>query len=146
MDPIVDLAPGADDNPLAARFADRIRERVRDRPRQARIFRALRGAVLLVAKDTGTALTMRFDHGRLTLHDGTIGIPTVTFLADEAVLLGLGEIPLTRWLGLPIPTGAASRAAWRRWVGRLVGDDLTIYGLLAHPRMVLRVLGLLSDR
>jgi hypothetical protein len=144
--PIIDLAPGAEDNPLAVHLADRIRENLTTRPRKKHDFRALRGSVLVVAQDTGTALTMRFDHGRLTIHDGTVGIPSVTLCGDEEVLLGLSDIGVSRWLGLPavIPrTSPGRRTLWD--VRRAMAEErLKIYGLLAHPRLLLFLLRVLS--
>ena len=44
MEPIVDLAPGADENPLAVSFADRVRENVK-RPDKRGDFREISVAV-----------------------------------------------------------------------------------------------------
>ncbi len=145
MHPIIDLAPGADDNPLASRLADRIRENLESKPKKKSDFRALRGSVLVVAQDTGTALTMRFDHGRLTIHEGTVGIPSVTLLGDEEVLMNLSDVGISRWLGFPavIPRTSSRATLWD--VGRAVAAGrLTIYGLLAHPRFLLFLLRVLS--
>jgi hypothetical protein len=146
VEPIIDLAPGAEDNPLAVRIAERIRRNLADKPKKMADFRALRGSVLMVAQDTGTSLTMRFDHGRLTLHDGTIGIPSATLCGDEEVLLGLSHVGVSRWLGVPamIPRASGDRATlWD--VGRSMAEGrLTIYGLLVHPRLLLFLLRVLS--
>src|SRR4051794_20030929 len=111
MDPIIDLAPGAEDNPLAVELANRIRQNVDGHPQKAADFRALRGSILVVAQDLGESLTLRFDHGRLTVHDGNVGIPWVTFCGDSSVLRGLPDVPLSRWLRLPLVTsgGETSR-------------------------------------
>lgn len=137
MDPILDLAPGADDNPLATEIGERIRAHLTARPRKRADFRALRGTIFMVAQDTGDALTLRFDHGRLTIHDGAIGIPAVTFCADKNVLLRLAAMPLLRWLRIPL-------APWSRLGGPLTRGDLKIYGIITHPRMVFTFLRLLS--
>src|SRR5262245_40053782 len=98
---MIDLAPGADENLLAVHLAGCIRTNLTHQPPKVADFRALRGSVQLVADDTATSVTLRFDLGRLTIHDGLIGIPTVTFCGSQATLLALSEHPLSRWLKLP---------------------------------------------
>lgn len=147
MDSIIDLAPGAEDNPLAVHFGQLIRGNIAHEPARLADFRALRGAVLMVAQDTGVSTTLRFDHGRLTLHDGAIGIPSVTFCGDEAVLLRVSEVAFHRWLKIPV-LGLRDRRAGAplRELARLVArGDLKIYGLAAHPRLILTLLRLLSN-
>ena len=146
MEPIIDLAPGADDNELAVRFATLVRENIRAKPHKRRDFRALRGAVLLVADDTWCSLTMRFDHGRLTIHDGGIGIPTVTFCGGAAALLSLADVPLTPLFRLPLslPFRSEGRATYLHLLSLFGRGDLKIYGLLAHPRLITRLLRVLS--
>lgn len=137
MDPIIDLAPGADENSLAVEFSDRIRSNLARERRKIADFRALRGAILVVAQDTAEAFTLRFDHGRLTVHDGAIGIPAITFCADQAVLRRLHQVPQPRLFRLPL-SGA------RRIMGPVVKGELKIYGLATHPRLVLGFLRVLS--
>ena len=137
MDPIIDLAPGADDNPLAVEVGGRIQAHLTERPRKLTDFRSIRGTILVVAQDTGDSLTLRFDHGRLTIHDGAIGIPAVTFCADKNVLLRLADMPLIRFLRLPV-------RPWSRLISPVAKGELKIYGLVIHPRLVLTFLRLLS--
>ena len=148
MDPTIDLAPGAEDNPLAVRLSEAVRSRLAQSPRTQRDFRAIRGSVLMVAQDVGDAVTLRFDHGRLTIHDGAIGIPSVTFCADASVLAQLEEVPMTRWARLPLGVlgNPAGRRALRELTGSLARGQLKIYGLLSHPRLILRFLRVLSAR
>ena len=146
MDSIVDLAPGAEDNDVAARFAELIRQNLRVKPHKIRDFRALRGAVMLVAQDVWSAATLRFYHGRLTVHDGSIGIPSVTFCGDATALLGLSDVPLTPLFRLPLalPLRDEGSATFRRLMSLMRHGELTIYGLLAHPRLVTRFLRVVS--
>jgi hypothetical protein len=147
MDPIVDLAPGAEENSLAVRFHQLFRDSLKDDARRIADFRALRGSVLTVAQDTGESMTMRFDHGRLTIHDGAIGIPTVTFCGDEEVLLRLPKIAFHRWLKLPMLGVLHRRASvpLRDLAALVARGELKIYGLIAHPRLVLTLLRVLSS-
>ena len=148
MDPIVDLAPGAEDNALALEIADRIRHNLAHSRPKAADFRAMRASVLMVAQDLGESFTLRFDHGRLTVHDGGVGIPSVTFCGDGDALRRLSDFPLTRWLRLPAlgPFAREGRDTWRLLAGMLARGDLKVYGLLAHPRTVVHLLRVLSAR
>lgn len=145
-EPMIDLAPGAESSPLAVRLADLVRGNLRVRPAKQADFRALRGTVLVVSRDTGDSLTMRFDHGRLTIHDGNVGIPTVSLLADTDDLMSIADVPLTRLgrLPLPLPGDPTGRARLAHLVSLVSRNELKIYGLVAHPRLVLRLLRILS--
>lgn len=141
---MIDLAPGAEEHPLGPLFADRIRENVDADPARAAAFRALRGAVQFVPFETGEALTLRFDHGRLTLHDGSVGVPTITFGGPLPLLRRLLDVELQ---GI-VPSGRGKEErnlrTLRQIVARWAGGELEIYGLYAHPRTVVRVLRLLA--
>jgi len=107
----------------------------------------LRGSVLVVAQDTTATLTMRFDHGRLTIHDGTVGIPSITFCGDESVLRRLANMGVHRLIRIPrvfSRTGAERLALWDA-IRAMSEDKLTVYGLFSHPRLCLFLLRILSD-
>jgi len=146
MEPIIDLAPGSEENALAVEIADRIRDNLAHSPHKLVDFRGLRASVLMVAQDLAESFTMRFDLGRLTIHDGSVGIPSVTFCGDADALRRLTDFPLTRWLRLPIggPFAPQGRATWRLLVGLFARGDLKVYGLVAHPRTVFLFLRVLS--
>lgn len=146
MEPLIDLAPGAEDNPLAVHLIGLVRGNLAGDPARVTEFRTIRGSVLVVAQDTGDTLTMRFDHGRLTVHDGAIGVPLVTFCGDDRVLRQLPELTFHRWLKLPtLGVLHPSAGAPTREIAVLVArGDLKIYGLLAHPRLILALLRVLS--
>jgi hypothetical protein len=139
----VALAPGADDNPLATWLAERVVDNVQRSERVQREFYRLRAAVVLVAPDRRLQVTLRFDHGHLTIHDGMIGVPDVTFCADLPILEALTR--LGKGAGSVMPRlGKGRLGAWRAALAELIGGELKIYGLLNHPRLVLRVLRVLS--
>jgi hypothetical protein len=144
--PIIDLAPGAEENPVAVELADIIRRNLSANPRKRADFSALRGSILMVAQDLGEALTLRFDHGRLTIHDGTVGIPSVTFCGDLSALRRLTDFPVTRWLRLPLllPFAHDGRETWRTLTRLFRRGELKVYGLAAHPRTVVFLLRILS--
>lgn len=146
MDPIIDLAPGAEHNPLAARYARTLRDNLRDSPRKVRSFRSIRGAFRIVPFDTGDALTMRFDLGRVTIHDGHVGIPSVTIGGPSEALARLDELPISKLLRLPLPSfrDRVGRRLLKQLSILMLGGELKVYGLWSHPRMLMRVLRILS--
>jgi hypothetical protein len=146
LDPIVDLAPGAEENDLATAFADVLRHNLRTNARAQKSFGAMRATVHFVAVDTTQAVTMRFDHGRVTIHEGNIGIPAITFCGDREAILGLTSVPLSPWLALPIPARPRDWAALRGLYRQLAERKLTIYGFFSHARLVTRVIRILSSR
>ena len=100
--------------------------------------------VQFVPFETGEALTLRFDHGRLTVHEGSVGIPTVTVGGPLEVLLRLPEVELQGIV--PSLRGREERdfTVLRDLGRRLARRELEVYGLVSHPRTVLRVLRLLA--
>jgi hypothetical protein len=146
--PIIDLAPGAEDNPVAVELAAVIRKNIADSPKKLVDFRGLRGSVLMVAQDRGEALTLRFDLGRLTIHDGAVGVPSLTICGDYEALRRLADIPLTPWLRLPgtRPFSRKDPGSFRALLGQYFQGNLKIYGLAAHPRTLVRLLRIFSSR
>jgi hypothetical protein len=141
----VALAPGAEDNALALWLAELVGKNVRHSDLARRSFQALRAAVAMVAPDRGLSATLRFDHGYVTIHDGMLGIPDVTFCGDHHVLLGLGTL-VTGRLGAPLlpPLSWSGISLWRQSAVEVMSGELKIYGLLGQPRLVLRVLRVLG--
>lgn len=143
VEPVVDLAPGAESDPLARLFADLVREGVRD-ARARRDFERLRGAIGVVADDTDSALTLRFDFGRLTVHEGLVGVPTVTIRGSTEDIRALADLPASDWRVVPALASRGGRQALLTVARALRGRRLKIYGLVLHARLVLRLLRVLS--
>lgn len=139
MEPVVDLGPGADRNELARLLVDQIRDNVAGGA-QRREFERLRGSVGVVVDDMGSALTLRFDFGRLIVHDGLVGVPDVTIRGRADEIRALGDLRLDERLHLPLGDPASRRRLLRLVLGR----ELKIYGLLVHGRLVLSLLRILS--
>jgi hypothetical protein len=99
----IELAPGAEDNGLATMLADLVRQNLEAKPHKNGDFIAIHGTVSIVADDAEVALTMRFESGRLTIHDGIVGIPDVTIRGTSDTILALSNMPLMTRLALPIP-------------------------------------------
>ncbi|NUP07886.1 MAG: hypothetical protein HOW73_17710 [Polyangiaceae bacterium] len=170
MEPIVDLAPGAESSILARFFAERVRENVKQ-PKRRLSFFSMKSTIFVVDFDSGQATTLRFDHGRLTLHEGTIGLPSVTIGGPLRALLGLDRIRLADLPGAilgrptavslvdrtetrgstpppsqgPSSTRAQHRADLAEILRLLARGELKIYGLSAHPRTVVRFLRLIRS-
>lgn len=167
MEPLVDIVPLAESSPLARHYADRIRKNLADKSNHRRFF-ALKSTVFLVDFDSGDAVTFRFDHGRLTLHDGTIGMPSVTFGGPLKALMSLDgvsfanlkEVALGRSADPSLvdsddrksnapPASSRRPSAFRERVSLFEVLDLfrrgelKVYGLWRHPRTVSRFLRLI---
>jgi hypothetical protein len=145
LQPVVDLAPGTEKNPLAQMFAELVRSNVGS-AWQRREFERLRGSAAIVADDAGTALTLRFDFGRLTVHEGLVGVPDITILGSISEIEALTNLPFITRFGVPLPRlgDASGRAALSHVVKALRERDLKIYGLVFHARFVVRMLRVLS--
>ncbi len=139
------LTASTEGNPLAHWVHQTIARKLRDEARVRRDFFALRAAVAMVAQDRGLSATLRFDHGYLTIHDAMVGIPDLTLCGDYQSLLGLGDLQLSTWGRLPLPSISRERSApWRQAALELLSGELKVYGLLSNSRTLLRVLRLLA--
>jgi hypothetical protein len=147
MDPIVHLAPGADENGLANMLAGLLRQNMQAKPRKQADFAALHGTVAIVAEDADVALTLRFERGeRLTIHDGIVGIPDVTIRGSSDVILALSNMPLATRLGLPIPNprDRESVGAVRTVLAAVTRRKLHLYGVVFHLPLLLKLGRLMS--
>jgi len=146
----VALAPGADQNGLATMLADLVRQNLEAKPHKTADFFALAGSVAriaIVAVDVDVALTLSFEPGgKLTVHDGIVGIPDVTVRGPSEAIMALSNLPLATPLGLPIPRRGDHEAA--RAVGTVLRairqSKLHTYGLLFHPILVARLTRVMS--
>jgi hypothetical protein len=95
------------------------------------------GTVCVVTDDLDVAVTLRFDYGRVTVHDDVVGVPDITLRGDSRTLTALREFPMGRavFRGLINP-GTSDRNALRRTIAAWRTGDLKVYGLLQHPRLV----------
>jgi hypothetical protein len=148
VSPTIDIAPGAEGEPLARQLAELVRTNVRREPARLSAFDRLRGSVAIVADDRGTALTLRFDFGRLVIHAGVVGVPDITILGPGVLLEALGDVPRPSLAGLAlgIARHGGARAALGELVLRAGPGSLKIYGVTTHPVFVQRLLAVLSRR
>lgn len=141
MEPVVDLGPGASRNELARALAELVRDNVQ-RDWQRREFERLRGSIGIVVDDLGSALTLRFDFGRLTVHNGLVGVPDVTIRGRSDAIRALQSLRFDTRIRLP----RVGRESRRLLTSLLRGRDLKIYGLVLHAGLVLRLLRILARR
>jgi hypothetical protein len=143
----VTLAPGAEENGLAMMLRDLVQQNLEAKPHKKGDFAALRGSVSIVADDADVALTMRFERGgKLTIHDGIVGIPDVTIRGPSEAVLALSNMPLATPLGLPIPDPRDREAVKtvRTVMGAMREGKLHVYGMAFHLPLVMRLTKVMS--
>ena len=136
----IELAPGAEDNGLAAMLSALILQNLNDKPVKRDDFAKLRGRVAIVAEDAAVSLTLVFEGNMLTVHDGIVGVPDVTVRANSDDIVQLSLVELTPVLGLPNLRGAAMREV----VQKSKRGDIRVFGALLHWPLVLRLTRLMS--
>ena len=147
MEPDVQLAPGAEENGLAHMLRDLVKQNLEEKPHKMEDFQALDGNVSIVADDADVALTMRFvSGGKLTIHDGIVGIPDVTIRGPSEAVLALSNMPLATRLGLPIPDPRDREAVKtvRLVMGAMRDGSLHVYGMAFHLPLVMRLTKVMS--
>ena len=142
----IELAPGAEDNGLATMLADLVRQNLESKPHKNTDFDAIQGSVAIVADDAEVALTLRFDAGRLTIHDGIVGIPDVTIRGTSDTILALSNMPLTSRLALPVPNPRDKEAVAtvKSVFAAMKAKRFHVYGMLFHLPMIMRLTRVMS--
>lgn len=140
MSDVVELGRGAEDNGFALMLSQLIAQNLDDRPEKRRDFDRLSARIALVVEDAEVSVTLRFDAGRLTIHDGIVGIPDVTIRADSDGVTRMSLMELVPRLGIPDPRGEVTREIFR--ASR--DGRIKMYGALANIPTVLRLTRVLS--
>jgi hypothetical protein len=143
----IELAADACDNGLATMLADLVRQNLIAKPHKRMSFFLLRGHVSIVADDADVALTLCFERGgRLTIHDGIVGVPSLTIRGPAEAIMALSNLPLGRRFALPIPRlGDAEGVKTVRAVVSAVGKGkLHFYGAALHPWLAMRLTRVMS--
>jgi hypothetical protein len=147
MEGDVRLAPDALENGLASMLADLVRQNLEAKPQKRRDFVALVGSVAIVADDADVSLTLCFERGgKLTIHDGIVGVPDVTIRGTSEVIMALSNLPLATRLGLPIPSPRDVEAVRtvRTVAAAVRAGKLHVYGMAFHPVMVMKLTRIMS--
>jgi hypothetical protein len=90
---------------------------------------------------------MRFvSGGKLTIHDGIVGIPDVTIRGPSEAVLALSNMPLATRLGLPIPDPRDREAVKtvRLVMGAMRDGSLHVYGMVFHLPLMMRLTKVMS--
>lgn len=146
----IELAPGAEDNAFATMLADLVRQNLESKPHKKKDFDALAGTVALIADDADVALTLEFlggrrgDRGRLVVHDGIKGIPDVAVRGSADAIMGMSNVPLTRFLQLPVPTDRSALEVLRGMVRASISGELKIYGMFGNMGLLSRLTRVMS--
>lgn len=138
--PVIELAPGADDNGFALMLADLLRQNMEDHPEKRADFERLLGRVAIVVEDAEVAVTLGFEAGRLRVFDGIVGIPDLTIRASSEEVTKMSLMELLPRFGLPDPRGENTRAILQ--ASR--EGKIRMYGALMNLPLVLRLTRLMS--
>ena len=138
------LAPGAEDNGLCGMLADLVRQNLESKPHKRRDFDALHGTVGIVAEDAEVALTLRFDGGKLTLHDGIVGVPDVTIRGTADSIVAMSNVPLTRGLPVARRKDHDGKKVVDGMMRQMRDGSLRIHGALLHLPMMMRLTRVMS--
>jgi hypothetical protein len=147
MSPDVQLAPNAGENGLATMLADLVRQNIEAKPHKKAAFDGLDGSIAIVAEDVEMALTLRFERGgKLTIHDGIVGIVDVTIRGPSEAIMALSNLPLATRLGLPIPSPRDQEAVRSIvTVANSVREGrLHIHGLVFHLPLLMKLTRVMS--
>ena len=140
MDAVINFAPGMDDAGLHVMMADIIKGNLKDKPRRRNDFNALNGNIYIKAEDASVDITMVFEKGTMTVHNGKIGKPKICIITDSTTLLALPNLNIK--FGLPYYFDKAGLEI----VKKLFTRELKLKGLLSHPVMLTRFTKLMSVR
>lgn len=146
LDGSVLLAPGAEDNGLATMLADLVKQNLEAKPHKIRDFDALDGNVGIVAEDAEVALTLRFSGGKVTIHDGILGVPDVTIRGTSDAIIAMSNLPLSTRFHLPIAKrgDVAGQDAAKAMMQGMRDGSLQVHGMLLHLPLVLRLTRVMS--
>lgn len=140
MEASIGLAPGAEDNGFAQMLATLLRQNIDERPEKKASFVKMRGRVSIVLEDIGSAVTLNFESGRLTIYDGITGIPDVTVRAPWEWVTEMSLMELEPRFGLP---------DIRKPVTKKVGEaqkngTIKIHGWFASMPLMMRLTKVMS--
>jgi hypothetical protein len=136
----VALAPGAGENGFAQMLATLLRQNIDDRPEKKASFVKMHGRVSIVLEDIGSAVTLNFESGRLTIYDGITGIPDVTIRAPWEWVTKMSLVELEPRFGLP-----DIRKPVAKEVGEAQKDGtIKIHGWLASMPLMMRLTKVMS--
>ena len=123
----VTYADGEDASAFAQMLGGLIQANVEARPEKRRDFEDLETAVGIVVTDIDESVTLVFDRGRLTIHNGLLRKRDITVRGDSDTVMQLSSLRIGPF-GLPVYVDATGRDVVRK----LLGGKLKIDGMLAN--------------
>ncbi len=132
------LDDGAKNNGLAGMMTDLIRQNISNHPGRDKVFRAMKGNVVLVAKDIDVSLTLEFSPDGMVAYDGVKPPYSLKIETDSDNILKLSTLKIKA--GLPYYFDKTGREV----LGMLFKRRLRINGLFAHPLLLTRLTKLFS--
>lgn len=140
MEPSIHLAPRAEDNGYAVMVAQLLRQGLDERPEKKATVAKMYGRVTLVVTDLGLTVSLVFDGGRVTVHDGFAGIPDVTVRAPAEWHTKMSLVELEPRFGLPDPRGAVAKEVFEA----SKRGEIQMHGMWASLPLVFRMTKVLS--
>jgi len=137
-EPRITVDGSAEENGLANMVAELLRANVESSPLKKRVFSRMKGPVGLVATDAEVSLTLLFDRGTCTVHDGVLPGTAACVTADSDSILELSNVRIVG--GLPHLFDRTGRNV----VGKVLRGAIRIRGLLRHPVTLTRLAIVLS--
>ena len=122
----IKLAPGAEENAMAVMLGDMIKANITNNPAKVKDFNKLMGNVWLTATDAGVEMTLEFNKGSLTIHDGKYGKPIIQIATDSMTLMELANINIK--MGLPYYFDKTGMEV----IKKLMKKELVIKGLITR--------------
>jgi hypothetical protein len=138
--PTIEIAPGSEGKGMVDMLANLIRQNLEDRPDKVVDFFKLRGRVAIVAEDADVSLTLEFNRGQLTVHDGVVGVPDLTVRADSDNIINMSLIEIMDRSGLPDPFGSMNR----KIMSATRQQEIHVYGALRNIPFLLRFTRVMS--
>lgn len=95
----VTIAKGSEECAMAGMLCNLLEQNIAQDPVKEAIFRALNTVVAIHVEDIDVSITLEFDGGGLTIHEGVVRRPSITIRTDSAYVLDLSNITVR--FGLP---------------------------------------------
>ncbi len=137
----VTYADGEGASPFARVLGGLIEANVEARPEKRKDFDELETRVGIVVTDIDESVTLVFEQGRLTVHNGLLRRRAITVRGDSDTVMELSSLRIGP-LGLPVYVDSTGRDVVRK----LLGGKLKIDGMLANIFSLNAVTRILSVR
>ncbi len=126
----------AAENGLVQMLAELLRQNLAARPVARARFAAMKGRIVLHARDAEVTLTLDFRRGSVVLHDGALPEADATIEADADAIVTMSRLPLRTPWELPLfdPRSERDREALAAW--RAVFREGQVHTVVHRARAV----------